>query len=204
MNTAIKRQAFRELLERLLSNMPAEAIPKEKTWEDGMLVSKDEAKTIVQLLISKHAKSSGTNEKAIPDEAPEFDSPSPLLPEKRPRPEIPDGMRPPLLPGGNGCLSPSASLVKEFLCNSFFSKEEAERLALQCSSFESLKREEGQKEYFISIDHLDHHQRYAAMLAISRAYPRETVRLSSFGPEEAEHAIIHFGGKSAERRRPAL
>ena len=72
---------------------------------------------------------------------------------------------------------------------------------MKCAHFEAAKKEEGIKEYFLSIGHLSHHQRYAAILAISRAYPRERIKLSAFGPEGGEHAIIHFGAKSAERRK---
>jgi hypothetical protein len=201
MNRAIKRQAFRELLERLLSNSPAQAEPEEKTWEDGMLVSREEAKSIIQSLVPKHSKLSKINEKTIPLKAPELDSPPVGFPDKRPKPDLPGGMRPPITPSEEASLSPSATLVKESLSNSFFTKEEAEHLALKCVHFESAKKDEGIREYFISIDHLDQHQRYAAILAISRAYPKERVKLSNFGPEEGEHAVIHFGAKSAERRR---
>jgi hypothetical protein len=201
MNRAIKRQAFRELLERLLSNPSAQAEAEEKTWEDGMLVSREEAKGIIQSLIPKHARLSQINEKTIPVQAPELDSPPVGFPDKRPKPAIPDAMRPPITPSEDARLSPSAALVKESLSNSFFSKEEAEHLALKCVHYENAKMEEGVKEYFISIDHLHQHQRYSAVLAISRAYPKERVKISHFGPEEGEHAVIHFGAKSAERRR---
>ncbi len=201
MNRAIKRQAFRELLERLLSNVPAQAIPEEKTWEDGMLVSRAEAKSIIQSLVPRHAKFSKINEKTTPISAPELDSPPAGFPDKRPRPAIPDAMRPPITPTEEAGLTPSAALVKESLSNSFFSKEEAEHLALKCVHYENAKTEEGAREYFISIGHLNHHQRYSAILAISRAYPREKIKLSHFGPEEGEHAVIHFGAKSAERRK---
>lgn len=203
MNRAIKREAFRELLERLLSNSRAEAVPEEKIWEDGMLVSRAEAKSIVQSLVPKHSKFSKINENAIPAKAPELDSPTQPSPARGPKPAIPDGMKPPRLPSEEARMTPAAYLVKESLSNSFFSKEEAEEIALKCAHFEAAKREEGRREYFISIDHLDRHQKYSVMLAISRAYPGERVKMSAFGPEGISHEVIHLGARSPFRRQYA-